>query len=275
MQIHECFFFFFLIFEYFTISIFKRISFQIKILPENSKNLTYKDKSFPIDYVLLKRNSEFFQINNNKYKYKENIPLLEEEGNSDFPLYSIQEFVRCCQNQQIEINPSNIFYLKYLAKKYKVQSLEETTNDIISSNKGQLALESLLFTLSYNSTLHFVETADEENIISSNFDQFMKDERLFQVPIPILYRIVQKYYLDFYNTNNSNEQSVNNASTNDLKDEFSAFLFKLLDKNPKKASMFFEFFDIQNSRLKDFTIAILMFSIRGFSMHLFLTPLLN
>lgn len=64
---------------------FKRISFQIKILPENSKNLTYKDKSFPIDYVLLKRNSEFFQINNNKYKYKykENIPLLEEEGNSD------------------------------------------------------------------------------------------------------------------------------------------------------------------------------------------------
>lgn len=55
--------------------------------------------------------------------------------------------------------------------------------------------------------------------------------------------------MNIYNPNNSNEQSTN--KDNDTNDEFSAFLFKLLDKNPIKVSMFFEFFDIQNNRLKD------------------------
>lgn len=221
---------------------FQSQPFIINISPNNTKQIVYKNLSIPIDYDLLKRNSDFFLENDNKYNSYKSIPILEDEAKViEYPTQAIQEFIKCCQNQQIEINPSNLFYLNYLAKKYKVKKLKSATLNIISSNKGQLALESLLFSLkmSQNKNLAFIDTGSEEDIISDNFDQFIKDDKLLEIPIPILYRIVQRYF-----SKANDQQKVNN-------DEFNEFFFKLLDIHHEKASIFAQFFKIEKSRIKD------------------------
>lgn len=223
---------------------FKSRSFIINVSPQNTKHIIYKNQHIPVDYYLLKRNSGYFRTNDQKYCLCENIPLLEEENNIEFPLSAIQEFIKCCQSQPIEINPSNLFYLNYLAKKYEVKNLENETFDIISSNKEQLALDSLIFILNVNKNkdLAFVETGKEEEIISDNFQYFIKDDKIFQIPIPTLFRIVQRFYLKNKN---------NNEGENKFDEEFTSFLFKLLDKHHEKASVFFQFFDINKNKIGD------------------------
>lgn len=214
------------------------------VSPQNTKYIVYKNHKYPVDYDLLKRNSDFFRINDKIYSSCKEIPILEEEGEYfDFPQLSIQEFINHCQNQKIEINPSNIFHLQYLSKKYEVQKLKTAIINIISENKEQLALESLVFILQMNQNKEktFIETGEEEDIISQHFDHFIKDEKIFQIPLPILYRIIKKYYTI------NHSKSENEKITND---DFADFLFKLLDTHKAKASIFFEFFDINKNRGK-------------------------
>lgn len=226
---------------------FKSRSFIIDISPENTKQVVYKDLSIPVDYDLLKRNSEYISSNDITYNSKDKIYLLLEEGNdTEFPYSSIQEFVKCCQNQRIDINQSNLFYLNYLSKRYGVKKLEKETSDIISSDKGQLALESLIFILNINKNkqLIYVETGKEEDVISANFEHFIKDEKIYQIPLPILYRIVHRFYI-------KNKEKLNTQNDSKFNDEFTNFLFKLLDLHQGKASVFFQFFNIDKSRLED------------------------
>lgn len=168
--------------------------FALDISPLKTKYINYKklQKPIPVDYHLLKCNSEYFNENDKKYSTSESINLLEEEGEqTNFPPQSIINFISCCQNQEIEINLSNILFLNYLAQKYKVQKLLNITIEIISQNERHLALDSLLFNLDpcnlqnkqQNTDL---DTEKEENIISEHFLEFVNDDRLYLLPTSVL-----------------------------------------------------------------------------------------
>lgn len=209
--------------------------FSIDIEIKNTKCVIYKNQRIPIDYDLLKRNSFYFQENDHQFFSNDNIHILtDEDKNIEFPLSSIKDFVNCCQNQKITINFSNVFYLNFLAKKYQVQKLTEATIKFNSDYKDKLTLQSLLFNSQFDS--HF-DNQEEEQIISKNFDDFIDDEQLLKLPFPILYRIINQYCSENHNYNQ--------------KENFVELLFKLLDMYGKKASIFFSFFKIENSRITD------------------------
>lgn len=146
---------------------FQPIPFILEMPMKNTKTIIYKNTQIPIDFDVLKRNSNYFEINSQNYNKTNEIKLLEEEGDTvDFSIKAVQDFLLCCQNQKIEINPSNIFYLNYLSKKYSVVFLERKINQVITQNKGELAINSLLFKLDLNiNRERMVETEEEEIII--------------------------------------------------------------------------------------------------------------
>lgn len=217
--------------------------FSLDISPINTKIIVYGNLTLPVDYDLLKRNSDYFRKNDLKYSSEKNIHLLKEERNK-ISEDSIRDFIQCCQTQQIELNSSNIFSLNYLAKKYEVYKLLAATTQYISDYKEKLAIDSILFNYHlYNSHNQFclVDTKEEEDIISCNFEEFIKDKRLIDLPLPVLYRIIQRYSNQKPNTNENQE----------MQDSFVSLLFTLLKKHGRKASYLFSFLKIDKSRLKD------------------------
>lgn len=217
--------------------------FSLDIFPINTKIIVYGNLKLPVDYDLLKRNSDYFRKNDLKYSSEKNIHLLKEERNI-ISEDSIRDFIQCCQTQQIELNSSNIFSLNYLAKKYEVYKLLAATTQYISDYKEKLAIDFILFNYYlYNSHNQFslVDTKEEEDIISCNFEEFIKDKRLIDLPLPVLYRIIQRYSNQKPNTNENQE----------MQDSFVSLLFTLLKKHGRKASYLFSFLKIDKSRLKD------------------------
>lgn len=227
---------------------FQSRHFLIGIKLNKTKSIVYNKLKIGIDYDVLKKCSDYFKENDQLYINAEEIPLLvEENALFEFPHLAINDFVNCCQNQDIEISPQNIFYLNYLAKKYRVKNLEKITLEIISENKGELALQSLLFNIQANNdkTTSLVPTNEEEELIAQNFEEYMENDQLIRLPISILYRIVKQYYLEkmskiIENSNNSNDR--------DKIDQFTKFLFRLLDERGREASVFFEFFIVEKNR---------------------------
>ena len=197
----------------------------IKPISRNDKNFIYKGRKYPINFESVKSNSNYFYVNSENFK-EENIELHEK---IDIKEDTINSFIECCQNKPFNINDSNVFQLDYLSKKYEVPELSKITQEYLNKPNTNLAFQSLLFkhqlhiNSSSNDDLQFFDTSNEEEILGHKLHEYLNDERLLDLPIPIIDRILKKYLKENKNNN----------------DQIIEFLFKCLDKHQRKASILF------------------------------------
>ena len=106
--------------------------FCSSLVPNSNKVFIYKNKSFNVDFNLIKRNCKYF--NDNKQKIK-NVKF-ELKEIVDIPIDTIQAFLNCCQNQPTEIK--DIFGINYLSIKYENDELKKITEKYIAGNFKEL-----------------------------------------------------------------------------------------------------------------------------------------
>lgn len=219
-------------------------TFQItKKTVQKTKYFVYRNKKFAFNYDLLKQNSITFYENRQIYKNVQFINILSDDEENAINISDdvIETFIECCQNQQFQINISNIMPLQYLAYKFKVTQLIDISDKYLASNWENLVLQSMLFKSQLSENLckdiddfheKFYDTTREEDYLSSNINKFIEQDQLLSFSIPVLYRIFQKL------ENDINIEKVIN------------FLFKCLDKFGKEASILFLNIDFKQQKNK-------------------------
>lgn len=197
----------------------------IKPIKRNTKNFIYKSKKYPVSFDSIKINSNYFYDNSENFK-DENIELhLEIDIEED----TINSFIDCCENKAFKVNDSNVFHLDYLSKKYDVPELSKLTKEYLYNSNTNLAFQSLLFKYQFQKNKNSIsddelqnfDTSNEEDIIGHRLNEYLNDERLLDLPIPVIDRILKKYLIE------NNDQNI------------IEFLFKCLDKHKRKASVLF------------------------------------
>ena len=111
----------------------------------------------------------------------------------------------------------------------------------------QIIFQSLLFKYELlnskaNDEIQFIDSSNEEIIIGKKLNEYLNDERLLNLPIAAIDRIL-KNHLNSKNDKNENDQIIQ-------------FLFKCLDKHKRKASILFLNIDI-NNQPKDLIIRLI------------------
>lgn len=219
------------------------LSFHVenKII-QDTKFFVFKEKRYPIDFDLLKKNSQYFYRNRKQFKQVNIINLLNSADESliDISEETVEAFVASCCNQPCKIRVSDVIPLQYLSHKFEFIELIQITNKFIEENSDQLVLPSILFksklrpnnqrkSEQHNIPQNFYNTEKEEEIISTHLNEFVQKDELNLLPIPVLDRIFHQF---------SHLQKVPKMSN-----EMIDFLFKCLDKHGINASILFSYVD--------------------------------
>lgn len=207
----------------------------IKPPTRTNKNFVYKGMKYPIDFGLVKKYSNFFYKNKLNFKSIDDIEI--KPDNYEVSDQSIQMFVACCQNQPFDITDSNVLSLHQLSIQYEVTVLNDLTSQYIQKNKKSIIFPSILYKLKNRNPEVNIDLSSEEETIAANFFDYINDDQLISLPIPILYRIINNEHLKF-NELNSTDQN-----------KYIEFLFKCLDRYKREASVLFLNLDIENERV--------------------------
>lgn len=185
----------------------------------------YKNKKFPIKYKFFKHSSKYFVDHKSEILENKIIPLIDhkEEDKIEFTDEAINSFINYVHHQPISLTKENSFQLYYLGYKYSIDQLVKVAYQYIFDNHKQLFLTILS---TFQNDQNF-DIFPYEEAVSNNFLDFIRDEKLLNINIPILYRILDKH------------TSIHGREENN--DIILTFLFKYLDKHGKKASPLFEF----------------------------------
>lgn len=181
-------------------------------------NFTYKGRTFPFNMDLFNIFSDYFQKDKNKVHNDINIPICDK--NTDISEDSVENFIKYCQLQQIEITSENVFALKYLSEKYNVSKLKDEIKEHILHNQKYLVVKLLLKEQIDSNTSQY------EDFIANNLLYYINFDEMLSLSIPILHRILSK-------SQKCNENDIIN------------FLFKLLKKHGRKASVLFDLIDFK------------------------------
>ena len=205
------------------------ISFHItKQTNRNMKYFIYREKKYPINFNLLINNCNYFYRNRKQYKDIEDIKLLnDDEERIILSDEAIQAFISTCQNEKCQIKLSSIIPLHYLSYKFEYPELQAITDKYIEDHSDELVIQTLLFNPA---------AEKEEEIISSNFSEFIKNDQILQLPISTLDRIFQNY------KKSKTAKKIDN-------NEIIIFLFKCLDRYGKDASILFNDVDFQEENV--------------------------
>ena len=193
----------------------------IKPPVRTNKNFVYNGKKYPIDFSLVKKYSNYFYTNRNFYKSVDDIEL--NPNGYELTDEAIQMFISCCQNEPFDMNDTNIFALQQLSIQYDVPVLINLSSQYISKNQKPLIFETINYKLQNPNSN--IDLGSIEDLIAPNFFDFINDERLLSLPVPILYRIISKKELQINSMNLTNQG------------QFIEFLFKCLDKHKREASI--------------------------------------
>lgn len=215
--------------------------FCIDPIIQPDKKFIFNGKEFPIDFNLIKLYSLYYKKNHDYYEGVVNIKIEEpfDISNDEF-----QAFVDCCQKQNVQITDSNIFALNYLSIRYEVPSLTQFTENYIETNYSKLVFQSLHFKQSHEDVANypfknlskFFNTEKEEKIICKHLNEYLEDERLLSLQIPIIDRIMKKYF------------EINKGKNDpEAKKLVAEFLIKYLKKHGKEASIIFLNVDFENA----------------------------
>ncbi|KAK8889681.1 hypothetical protein M9Y10_034434 [Tritrichomonas musculus] len=185
---------------------------------QKRKKFIYNDKEYPIKYNLFKKVSKYF-AKNHKLESIENINIIDEgEKSINITLNedSIDTFIRFCQNSNYEITRENVISLQYLSKKYEVPDLDTYSKRFIQEHSDDILIQ-------YLSNIQDLQKEDNyilETHISMNLMNYIDDEIFLTIPVPFMYRIIEKY------------ENKNDAKVIEL-------LFRYLEKHGRKASALF------------------------------------
>ena len=217
---------------------------SLKPLIRYNKNFIYKGKSYQIDFSLVKKNSNYFYKNRDQCKNIHDIEITEEL--IDISEESIPAFISSLHNDSFEINESNVFSLNQLSIKYEMPNLISLTDEFIKKYDKTLIFRSVQYKYQLqkqktNNTTNSVDLASDEEYIAANIFDYINNDQLLNLPISILYRIINNPKLDINNLNETN------------KNQLIDFLFKCLNKYKKEASILFLNLDLENQRIEIFS----------------------
>lgn len=220
------------------------LSFHVgNTIIQNTKYFIYKDKKYPIDFDLLKKNSQFFYRYEKQFTHVNEIDLLNgtDEALLDIPEEAIQAFITSCCNQPCKIQLSDVIPLQYLSHKFEFIELIKITDKYFEEYSNNLVLPSILFKLKIGpnnqrkSELNkippnFFNIEKEIEIISMHLNEYVQNPEMLLLPISILDQIFNRQY--------QFSQKVKKNSN-----EVIEFLFKCLDKYEIDASILFSYVD--------------------------------
>ena len=182
----------------------------------------YKENQYPFNFDLFKFFSQYFNSNPPQQK---SIELFDE--NKNISESCIPDFIDFCQARKITLTKENAPTLYKLSEKYQVTSLLNKAKEFILTHQKEVVVEIMIM---YQNDGCF-NMEEFEEIISNDLIEYVNDDRLLNLPIQTLYRVVSKYLLK-NNSNNSEQPS-----------EFIEFLFKCLDHFGSGASVLFDKID--------------------------------
>lgn len=168
----------------------------------NSTHLfKYKDKKYGFNLFIFASCSEIIEQNIKDYIKQKEINLLIDQNDSNVKLSdnSIKDFILYCHRQGNNINNENVIPLNYLANEYKINQLFEVTKEYIYKHQSELALQYYNF----YKDLKIDDNEKKEDLLSSYLFYYINNEQLLEIPIPVLYNIITKF---FNNNKNMNEQ---------------------------------------------------------------------
>ena len=197
-------------------------------------SFVYKGKKFPFNMKLFKCFSQYFKINKQQFANTTEIDIFNDQNEKiNLSESSINDFINFCQSREITLNKDNSPSLHMLAKKYQVSSLIKLTTEFIFKHQKEIVIDFYIL----NQDEEDFDKAKYEEIISKDFLNYINDDKLLLLPIPVLHRIMTKYY------QKNSEQTV--IETN--QSEITEFLFKCLDTFGREASVLFEHIDLSRS----------------------------
>lgn len=199
----------------------------------------YKNKRFPFKMCYFELCSKYFLQNSDKFQLMQDIELLEllelhgEENHDELNIDedTIKNFIKYVQQEEISVDHENVIFLHYLSKRFEVDELEEDTKEYIFSHQDELAIE-ILKGCQYDRTF---DEETYENIISNNFEEYMKNEELTRLPIPKIHRILTKYF-------NNEPESIKYKEINE-------FIEEVIDHQGRTASILLSFIRIDESNI--------------------------
>ena len=207
-------------------------SVQVYCYPLNmSINFIYQNKIYEINLNLFNNFSNFFLINENKTK---NINLFTEFENCfGFSDEIVNEFIHFFQNEEININFSNVMQLHYLSQKYHVIKLTTKTEKFINSNYKELVNKFLTNITQKN--IQISNPSQYEEIISNHISEFLSDKRLMMLPMQNICRVLGLISRNFKIQDQKNEI---------IEREIIDFLFEYVKHQGIRNSFLFSSFEI-------------------------------
>lgn len=192
-----------------------------KVIPD-THIFIYKNKEYPFKFDYFKYASKYFSRNKTELKRTKEIQLIDTDTEDGIEITSstINDFIQYVQGEQIEINKENAIQLHYLSNKYEITTLSESISKYIKKEEKEIVVE-LLYEQQYQQN---IDTTIYEEMISSNLNKYLHDKRLYEIKIPILYRIIQKYCQEHRNETNT---------------QLNEFLIEMISKKGRKASILF------------------------------------
>lgn len=190
----------------------------------------YNNIRYPFNIIIFNTTSKYFSKNEDKKSENHIIKLIDEfsEGNIKFTDESIQNFVDYSQRKQIIINNKNVVSLNYLSKKYEIDSLFKLTDQYINENHDKIILE-LLSINQFNKNFNY---QSYECIISDHLEEYINNELMLTLNIPILYRILGQFH-----------EKEKNEKLPIISYDICEFLLKCLSEYGRPASILFSFTD--------------------------------
>ena len=158
------------------------------------------------------------KIKRDKYKKYNQLDEISEA----IPAETIECFIKYCHRETISIDETNVVFLNHLSKIYKVATLEKYTDEYISDHSEELSI--IILNL-FNEKNEKIATK-YEGIVSSQFLKFIDDERLLNLGIASLYRILSKY--EFQRRMKNNEKFVKSDNEDETELKIESFLFKCI-----------------------------------------------
>lgn len=221
----------------FFLSKMEEISVPANAILQPTHSFVYKGKKFPFNMKLFKCFSQYFKINKQQFANTTEIDIYNDQNEKiNLTESSINDFINFCQSREITLNKDNSPSLYMLAKKYQVSSLIKLTSQFIFEHQKEIVIDFYIL----NQDEEDFDKAEYEEIISKDFLNYINDDKLLLLPIPVLHRIMTKYY-----QKNSEQTAIETNQS-----EITEFLFKCLDTYGREASVLFEHMTFQGQMIQ-------------------------
>lgn len=128
-------------------SIARKSFHVIQLQKRTNKNFVYKGQKYQINFNLVKNNSNYFYNNQDPFE-SDDIELID--NSIELSEDAILNFIKCCQNEEFQINDSNVDSLHQLSIQYDVPELKKLTDAYLAEKEEKIDCKTILSKLKEN-----------------------------------------------------------------------------------------------------------------------------